>query len=145
MIGSVTQKQNPFAVRSPHNPDLTDGMAAQMLLQDKTAEAPNIPMEQRQSLGQQRLRHRFQQTEYISKLRNYGLRPDYPIAHVLSLIKLSPASGSTSPRIAIGYYQGGNVFQNRGAKAGVMAPPPRFKKALRSPINVFTPQTYNEG
>lgn len=136
MLPSGTQKRNVFTVNASRRYERTEGMSAEMLLQGKINESPNVPMLQRQSLGQQVLHHRFQQTEYFSKLRNYGLRPDYPIAHVLSLIKLSPAGKSSYPVIAIGYHTPAT------AQGGVMRAPPRFKKALRSPLNIFTPPTY---
>lgn len=136
MISNETQKSNPFIVTRFEKRYILAGISSDMVLEGKVAEAPNVPMQVRSSLGQQVFKHRFQITSYISKLRNYGMRPDYPVFHALTMIKTSPAGRSLTPVMSVGY------TLPQTAMGGTIGPPPRFKKALKSPVAVFAPPTY---
>lgn len=136
MIANSTQKKNPFVVTRQEKHDILVGIEDGMLLQNKVGRAPNVPLQTRSSLGQQVIRHRFQISRYISGLRNYGMRPDYPVVHVLTMVKTSPAGRSGRPVMSVGY------TLPQTASGGTIAPPPRFKKALKSPVAIFAPATY---
>lgn len=139
MIPLGTIKQ-PLDVSLPRVLPLRRGMAYGMLYGGKVMQAPNVPPMQRQSLAQQTLIHREQESSYISTLRNYGLRPDYPAFHAHSLVRKTPVR-SVRPAPVMGRYGYGLAQTSSPGNTGSQ---PRFRKALRTPINQFNPPIYGD-
>lgn len=104
--------------------------------------APNVPMMQRSSLAQQIVIHRTQDSTYLSNLRYYGLRPDYPAFHALTTIRRSPMRSNPKPLPKISTRFAGRPGVSQQGTMGAMQ---RFKKALPNPINIYHPPVYGQG
>lgn len=127
----------PFRVNSNARRPLSRGIGYGMLYDGRSGKIPTIPQPVFSSLFQRVLVHRWQISTYISRLRNYGMRPDYPAAHVHSIINSAPSGLSTTP--------GQNVRLSRfgrPSQKGTMAAPRRFRKALPTQRIPFTPPEY---
>jgi hypothetical protein len=95
---------------------------------------PTIPGQIHSSLFQKVLVHRWQISSYISRLRNFGLRPDYPAAHVMSIINSGPSNPGGNP---VGVSRFGRPLQK-----GTMKSMPRFGKALPVTQVPYVPPEY---
>lgn len=116
------------------NTPLGRGMGYGMLVRARPVPSPGIPLFVRSSLYQNVLWHRFQISRYISKLRNYGMRPDYPTPHVLTMINSAPPMNK-NPRPTISRF-------GRTGSPGYMQAPRRFKKALPANDIPYYPPEY---
>jgi hypothetical protein len=107
-------------------------MEYRMIIEGEHIPSATVPMQLRQSEAQPIVVHRWQFSRYFSLLRNYGLRPDYPIFRGFAIV---PVNSSPNAKI---------VISRRGAAAnqGSMRPIPRFRKALPYPIVTYNPPTY---
>ena len=101
---------------------------------------PNVaPPTPRQSFAQQHMIHNYQSSKYISTLRYFGLRPDYPAFHGFKIINGAPTVSNTgNPTLS-------NPPMNfpRPSKAFGMRPVSRFTKALPVSLNAYNPPTYS--
>ncbi len=126
-------------VTIPSRHELFTGMEYDMTYDTRNIAPPNVPPPiSRQSLAQTIFIHRYQQSKYISVLRYFGLRPDYPVFHGFKIINGAPEVSNTgAPTLS-------NPPMNwpSPATAGTMKPPSRFVKALPLPIPQFNPPTY---
>lgn len=141
MIHKATKKSDLFPAGVTHRAPIMRGMEYGMMIKSAPMEVPNVPVMQRQSLGQRGLVHRYQISRYLSTLRYYGLRPDYPVFHGKIVINSAPKhllSRNPQPSTS----RGGNLRTPATKSQGVMGAPRRFQKALRLPINPYTPPTY---
>lgn len=100
----------------------------------------NIPLPVRSSLAQEIAVFKVQLSHYFRQIagatRFPGMAPGYPTAKALSLI-------NTAPRMQVNSRA---VTGLRGfpARSGYMNAPPRFRKALPSPVNDYTPPIYGQ-
>jgi hypothetical protein len=136
-------------VTIPSRHELFTGMEYDMTYDTRNIQPPNVPPPvSRSSLAQTIFIHRYQQSKYISILRYFGLRPDYPVFHGFKIINGAPAVSNTGAPVfsagpGIGTLGSEGVFPfPRAATAGTMKPPSRFVKALPLPIPSFNPPTY---
>ena len=115
-------------------PDFVGPLGYGMKYDSESQKIPTVPGQVHSSMFQRILVHRWQIAAYISRLRNYGLRPDYPAAHVMTTIN----SGPNNP--------GGHPVQvsrfGRPATRGTMRPLSRFRKALPVVQTPYTPPEY---
>lgn len=134
---------DPFRVNAPNKPKLgrrssdapeVGRLGYGMLYDSQSEKIPTVPGQVHSSLFQRVLIHRWQISEYISRLRNYGLRPDYPAAHVLTMIN----SGPNNPG---GRTVGVSRF-GRPMEKGTMKPLSRFRKALPVARVPYVPPEY---
>jgi hypothetical protein len=95
---------------------------------------PTVPGQVHSSLFQRVLVHRWQISVYISKLRNYGMRPDHPAVHVQTIINSGPANPGGHP-VQVSRF-------GRPAYKGTMRPLSRFRKALPVSQVPYTPPEY---
>lgn len=127
---------NPQSDIRPSRTPLRTGMEYSMLYDNRVMEAPNVPPPvRRSSLAQQHLIHRYQQSKYFSRLRNFGLRPDHPAFHGFTIVRQGNAT-QTTPRFS------SPPMNTPHPLTGAMSPPRRFKKALPTSPNVYVPPTY---
>lgn len=124
---------NPFRVTTNARRPLSRGIGYGMLVDGRSEKIPTIPQPVFSSLFQRVLIHRWQISTYISRLRNYGMRPDYPAAHVLTMINSAPTDIGNSVKVS---------RFGRPASKGTMKPPRRFSKALPVQRIPFTPPEY---
>lgn len=141
MKHKATLKDNLFPEAATHHAPIMRGMEYGMMIKSAPMEVPNVPLMQRQSLGQRGLIHRYQISRYLSNLRYYGLRPDYPVFHGKVVINSAPKNLlSRNPQPTTSRRTRLNTPATRDQ--GVMGASRRFSKALRLPINPYTPPTY---
>jgi len=129
------------------------GMSWEMDYNTRRTPVPNVPPPvSRSSLAQQILIHRYQQSKYISVLRYFGLRPDYPAFHGFKIINGAPQVSNTGiPSLNSTnlnqFYKGvgteGIAPFPRAKTAGTMRPVSRFVKALPVPIPSYNAPTYS--
>lgn len=123
-----------FRVNSPDRFPISKGLSYGMLREGKSENQATIPLPVFSSLFQRILIHRWQVSSYISSLRNYGMRPDYPAAKVMTMIPSGPSNKS------------GNVVTvsrfGRPSTSGTMKAPKRFRKALSVTSIPYTPPEY---
>lgn len=128
------QPKPVFRVNPNQRKPLGRGLSYGMLYDSKAEGIPTIPQPVFSSLFQRILVHRWQISSYISQLRNYGLRPDYPAAHVMTMVPSSPSNKS------------GNLVTvsrfGRPSTSGTMRPLRRFRKALPVTSIPYTPPEY---
>lgn len=111
-----------------------------MAIKGENSLAPNVPLPVRSSLAQEIAVYRVQLSHYFASIagatRFPGMAPGYPVAKVLTLVNTAPrmVRGSRAVRGQRGY----------PARTGYMNAPPRFQKALPSPINNYQPPVYGE-
>lgn len=143
MIYKATLKDNLFPEAVTHRAPIMRGMEYGMMIKSAPMEAPNVPLMQRQSLGQRGLIHRYQISRYLSILRYFGLRPDYPVFHGKVIINSAPKSKLSRNPQPVTHRR--TLLNTPATKdQGVMGASRRFSKALRLPINPYTPPTYGE-
>lgn len=140
-------RARPFEVLRILRAPLETGMEYEMHYDSVVMGGPNVPPPiPRQSLAQQVIVHRYQQSKYFSRLRNYGLRPDYPIAHGWRVIQTGNSSVNNAPVMTTTFL--GTDPQSRGIQVnspgaqGFMRPGGRFKKALPTPVVNYNPPVY---
>ena len=112
-----------------------EGMAYAMLFQPRTIGAEGAVALERQSTRQPVIKYRTQASLYISQYR-LGLqaRIGYPTARGQTIINTAPKNLRVRPR---------PVTSGRAAaRPGTMAPPPRFRKALRAPVVTLQTPVY---
>lgn len=131
MLKTVTQKRDVFAVPPNRRAEILGPLEYGMQYGGRVMEAPNVPLMVRSSLGQRVLVHRFQMSRYISRLRNYGMRPDHPAFKGHMVV-------NTAPRIVVPT----RARLPLSKKPGTMAATPRFPKALGNPPNNYQPPEY---
>jgi hypothetical protein len=133
-VNPVAGKANLFrAAPLGHTAD-EEGMSYTMAYPTRNAEPPDIPLPIRSSLFQTVLKHRFQFSSYISKIKGFGLRPDYPVVKLLKIQNKSTAQYNR-PLPTMSSYP-------KASLRGGMATQPRFVKALPSRKVVFNPPIY---
>lgn len=116
-------------------PPLRTGMEYFMLYDHRKMAAPNVPPPvRRASLAQQQLIHRYQISKYISRLRNFGLRPDHPAFHGFKI--------TVQGRIATTPVMSDPQWNTPRPLAGSMRAPARFAKALPTAPNPYIAPTY---
>lgn len=140
MITKATKKSVLFPPSVVSQSDVRDGLEYGMIVDTRAMPAPNVPILDRSSLGQQYLKHRYQITRYFSKLRNFGFRPDYPVFKGLQIVPTKPEGLAATPRPVLN--RAGLLYPNAVSQGGVMGAPRRFAKALKNPINTYTPPEY---
>lgn len=131
----------PFAVSTPGFPSPIvnrtmneTGMAYGMVFQPRVIGIEGGAQIERQSIRQPVLKHRSQASHYLSRFR-VGLQAeiDYPAARGFKIINSAP------PLTRRPHPQGSGRAASR---PGFMGSPPRFKKALRAPVNTFSAPVY---
>lgn len=145
-----TDRGRPFEVLRILRMPLEIGMEYSMSYDSTVMGGPNVPPPiPRQSLAQTVIVHRYQQSKYFSRLRNYGLRPDYPIAHGHVVVQTGNSSVNNAPTITstkMGTDSSLGVPQVNSAGAqGFMRPGGRFRKALPLPVVNYNPPIYGGG
>lgn len=135
----ASEVNDPFKVPVAPHGELQNGMEYTLLYNHTRMNAPNVPPPvARSSLAQQFLTHRYQFSRYLSKLRYYGLRPDYPVFHGFVITPQGDVQTTPVAQPAgIAVRQAINV-----RNIGSMGAPPRWKKALPTPVPVYNPPTY---
>jgi len=134
---------NPFRVYTPYRKKLglrkdlgpeVGPIGYGMLYDSQSEKIPTVPGQVHSSLFQRVLVHRWQISAYISRMRNYGLRSDYPAAKVQSILPSGPSNPGGNP-VAVSRF-------GRPMQKGTMRPLSRFRKAL--PVNKvnYTPPEY---
>lgn len=132
----------PLAVTTPGFPSPIvsqkadrDGMAFGMVFQPRVNGVDTTAFLEAQSLRQPILKARLQASSYFSKFRT-GLQAEinYPAARGFKIIPSAP------PLTRQPHPQGSGRAASR---PGFMGAPPRFKKALPAPVNIFNPPVYN--
>lgn len=147
LAGASTIVGSPLDVTIPSRHELFTGMEYEMDYNTRRMDAPqNAPPVARSSLAQMILIHRYQQSKYLSILRYFGLRPDYPAFHGFKIVNGAPVvSNSGQPIFSSGYpgLHVGTVSPfPRARTAGTMRPVSRFVKALPVPIPQYNAPTY---
>lgn len=103
--------------------------------------APTVPIAVRSSLAQEKTVYRVQTSHYnfvkVKATRFPGMAPGYPVAKVLSLINTAPQMRRGNPSATRG-------LRGYPARSGFMAAPPRFRKALPTPVNDYSPPIYGQ-
>jgi hypothetical protein len=97
--------------------------------------APMVPIPVRSSLAQMIQVFRTQYSHYISHAKRGAVPMDYPVAKVLTLVNTAPKHRRRVDRPVGG-------VKGHPARQGYMSAPPRFRKALRLPVNDYTPPVY---
>lgn len=115
-------------------PDYVGPIGYGMKYDSQSEKIPTVPGQVHSSLFQRVLVHRWQISAYISKLRNYGLRPDYPAAHVMTILPSGPKDPGGHPVVTSRF--------GRPAHKGTMRPLSRFRKALPVAKAPYTPPEY---
>ena len=100
----------------------------------QATESPGIQPAIRNSLFQPLNKFRRHTSSYISTLRNYGLRPDYPVVKLLGIQKRIRVMANRPLPTTSNYPMTSSV--------GGMGTSPRFTKALPSRKIVFNPPIY---
>lgn len=142
-----TDRARPFEVLRILRMPLEIGMEYEMSYDSTVMGGPNSPPPiPRASLAQTVIIHRYQQSKYFSRLRNYGLRPDHPIAHGSVVVQTGHSSvhntpAMTSTRLGTDPLSKG-IQVNRPGQGGFMRPGGRFKKALPLPVVNYDPPVY---
>lgn len=125
------------AFRTPvfPRPQNEAGITYAMVLPSETGLTPTVPVAVRSSLAQTIMVFRAQVSHYISQVRPGPVPMDYPVAKVRTLINTAPANRSRRATPVPGR-------KGFPARSGYMSAPPRFRKALRAPVNDYNPPVY---
>lgn len=125
------------AFRTPvfPRPQNETGISYAMAIPAETDLQPTVPVAVRSSLAQTISVFRAQVSHYISTVRPGPVPMDYPVAKVLTLVNTAPGNRMRRARPVPG--RGGHP-----ARSGYMSAPPRFRKALRAPVNDYEPPVY---
>ncbi len=135
-----------FPVYRPSFASLRTGLEYGMVVQGKEMQLPALPLPIESSLAQDVNVHRFQLSRNIRLLRNYGMRPDYPVVQVPTtpfqgrVVKQTPTPVMTAfgPRPRPGATP---VFP-RTARGGTMGSVKRFAKSTKVIPNKYRPPVY---
>jgi hypothetical protein len=127
-------KAYPFRVNSPLVSPNEKGITYSEDYRVQVMESPGIPPAIRSSLFQPLNKFRRHMSSYISELRNYGLRPDYPVVKLLGIQKRVRIMANRPLPTMSNYPQ--------TSLSGGMGTSPRFIKALPSSKVVFNPPIY---
>lgn len=138
-VGMNATLVQPLEVKIPSRHELFTGMEYNMDYDTRQVPTPSVPPPvSRQSLAQQTMIHNYHWSRYLSVIKNFGLRPDYPVFHGFTIVNGAPEVSNTGvPTMS-------NPPMNfpRPATAGTMKPNPRYSKALPLPIPSYDPPTY---
>lgn len=139
LLKVVPPRRKKLGVNKPYGSNFetstyTGDVRYGMKYDSESQRIPTVPGQVHSSLFQRILIHRWQISTYISRLRNYGMRPDYPAAHVLTIIPSSPGNKGGQPVTV-------SKFGRPGHK-GTMRPLSRFRKALPVARTNYTPPEY---
>ena len=129
-------KAYPFRVNTSLVSQNEAGMSYSEDYRVQVMESPTIPPAIRSSLFQPLNKFRRHLSSYISELRNYGLRPDYPYVKLQKI--------QTRVRVMVNRPTPTMSSYPRTSLSGGMATSPRFIKALPSTKVVFNPPVYGQ-
>jgi len=120
-----------------------------MVVKGAAMQIPDVPLPIRSSLGQDTLVHRFQLSRNLRLLRNYGMRPDYPVLKAQStafrgrVVKQTPTPQLT--RFGVRPRPGLTPVYPRVGAPGTMGSVKRFSKASKVIPNRYRPPLYGGG
>ena len=145
----ASRREKLFPVFRPSFASRRVGLEYGMTVQGKPMQLPNVAQPVRSSLAQNVNVHRFQLSRNLKLLRNYGMRPDYPVLRApfipfqAKVAKQTPTPQMT--RFGSRPTPGLTPVYPRVAKGGTMGSVKRFAKASKVIPNRYRPPIYGGG